>query len=154
MVGLGYWGPNLLRVLADNPDAEVRWICDLDHDRLVKYGRRYPAAGVTTSVDEVIADPGVDAVVIATPLHTHHELATRVLEAGKHAFVEKPLASSCALVDDLVSLARDQRRVLMCGHTFIYSPPVRAVRQMLDAGTLGNIYFICIQSREPRTPSA
>jgi predicted dehydrogenase len=142
VVGLGYWGPNLLRVLADSPDAEVRWICDLDGDRLEKYGRRYPAAGVSTSMEEVISDPGVDAVVIATPLHTHHELATRVLRAGKHAFVEKPLASSCALVDDLVSLAHGQRRVLMCGHTFIYSPPVRAVRQMLDAGTLGNIYFI------------
>lgn len=142
VVGLGYWGPNLLRVLADNPDAEVRWICDLDDDRLAKYGRRYPAAGVTTSIEEVIADPGVEAVVIATPLHTHHELATRVLEAGKHAFVEKPLASSCALVDDLVGVARAQHRVLMCGHTFIYSPPVRAIRQMLDAGTLGSIYFI------------
>jgi predicted dehydrogenase len=142
VVGLGYWGPNLLRVLADNLDAEVLWLCDLDEERLVKYGRRYPAAGVTTSVDRVISDPRVEAVVIATPLNTHYELAARVIEAGKHAFVEKPLATSCQLVDDLVEMACARRRVLMCGHTFIYSPPVRAVKSMLKEGTLGEIYFV------------
>lgn len=142
VVGLGYWGPNLLRVLADNPDAEVRWICDLDSERLTKHKRRYPAVGVSTSLDQAFSDPGVEAVVIATPVHTHYELAARVLEAGKHAFVEKPLASSSELADHLVELARDRHRVLMCGHTFIYSPPVRAIKRMLEAGTLGEIYFI------------
>ena len=142
IVGLGYWGPNLLRVLADSPDAEVRWICDLDSERLAKYGRRHPAAGVTTGLDRVISDPGVEAVIIATPVQTHYELAARVLEAGKHVFVEKPLASSSELADRLVGLASDRRRILMGGHTFIYSPPVRAVKQMLDAGTLGDVYFI------------
>ncbi len=142
MIGLGYWGPNLLRVLADNPDAEVRWICDLDRERLTKYGRRYPAARVTTRVERVLADPTVEAVIVATPVSTHYELAARVLEAGKHAFVEKPLAQSSELADDLADLASEGRRVLMCGHTFIYSPPVRAVKRMLEAGTLGEIYFI------------
>ncbi|MGO9900847.1 MAG: Gfo/Idh/MocA family protein [Solirubrobacteraceae bacterium] len=142
VVGLGYWGPNLLRVLADNPDAEVRWICDLDSERLAKNKRRYPAVGVSTSLEQAVSDPGVEAVVIATPVDTHYELAARVLEAGKHAFVEKPLASSSELADDLVELARNRRRVLMCGHTFTYSPPVRAIKQMLEAGTLGEIYFI------------
>ena len=140
--GLGYWGPNLLRVLADNPDVEVRWICDLDHDRLTKYRRRYPAARVTTQVERVLADPRIEAVIIATPVHTHYELAARALEAGKHVFVEKPLAPSSELADDLAGLARERHRILMCGHTFVYSPPVRAVKRMLEAGTLGDIYFI------------
>jgi predicted dehydrogenase len=142
VVGLGYWGPNLLRVLADNTDAEVRWICDLDHERLTRYRARYPATRVTTHVARVLADPSVDAVIIATPVHTHYELAAQALRAGKHAFVEKPLAPSSALADDLAALAAERGRTLMCGHTFIYSPPVRAVKRMLEAGTLGDIYFI------------
>jgi predicted dehydrogenase len=142
VIGLGYWGPNLLRVLAENPNAEVRRICDLDHERLAKYRRRYPAARATTQVDRVLRDPAVEAVIIATPVHTHYDLAARVLRAGKHAFVEKPLASSSALADDLVEMARERALTLMCGHTFVYSPPVRAVKRMLEAGTLGEIYFI------------
>jgi predicted dehydrogenase len=142
VVGLGYWGPNLLRVLADNPEAEVRWICDLDRERLSKYRRRYPAARVTTQVDRVLSDPDVQAVVIATPVRTHYALAAQALEAGKHAFVEKPLAASSVLADDLAELASARNLILMCGHTFVYSPPVRAVKRMLEAGTLGDIYFI------------
>src|ERR1700744_5962872 len=88
VVGLGYWGPNLLRVLGDNLDAEVRWMCDLDTDRLAKYRRRHPSARVTTRLDRVLADPDVDAVFIATPVHTHYALAAQALEAGKHVFVE------------------------------------------------------------------
>ena len=90
--GLGYWGPNLLRVLGDNLDAEVRWICDLDTERLAKYRRRHPAARVTTRFERVLADPTVDAVIIATPVHTHYTLAAQALRLGKHVFVEKPLA--------------------------------------------------------------
>jgi predicted dehydrogenase len=142
VVGLGYWGPNLLRVLADNPDVNVRWICDLDRDRLARYGRRYPAARVTTQLARVLSDPDVEAVIIATPVHTHYDLATQVLLSGKHAFVEKPLAPSSALADDLAALARERQLTLMGGHTFVYSPPVRAVKRMLEAGTLGDIYFI------------
>ncbi len=142
VIGLGYWGPNLLRVLADNPDVEVRWICDLDRERLARYRRRYPSARITTRMNSLLADPGVEAVVIATPVHTHYPLASKVLEAGKHVFVEKPMAPSSELADDLAALAREQDRTLMCGHTFVYSPPVRAVKRMLDAGTLGDIYFI------------
>jgi predicted dehydrogenase len=142
VVGLGYWGPNLLRVLADNPDVEVRWICDLDRERLAKYRRRYPAARITTRFERVIGDPDVEAVIIATPVQTHYGLAAQALEAGKHVFVEKPLAPSSELADDLAELAREHDRTLMCGHTFVYSPPVRAVKRMLEAGTLGDIYFI------------
>jgi predicted dehydrogenase len=142
VVGLGYWGPNLLRVLGDNLDAEVRWICDLDTERLAKYRRRHPGARVTTRVDRVLADPAVDAVIIATPVHTHYPLASQALQAGKHVFVEKPLAQSSELADDLAELAREGRRILMCGHTFLYSPPVRAVKRMIEGGTLGDIFFI------------
>jgi predicted dehydrogenase len=142
VIGLGYWGPNLLRVLADNPDVEVRWICDLDRERLAKYERRYPATRVTSQLASVLADSDVDAVIIATPVHTHYDLAAQALRAGKHVFVEKPLASSSALADDLAELATSQQRTLVCGHTFIYSPPVRAIKRMLEAGTLGDIYFI------------
>ena len=142
VVGLGYWGPNLLRVLGDNLDAEVRWICDLDTERLAKYRRRHPEARVTTRFDRILADPGVDAVLIATPVHTHYSLAAQALEAGKHVFVEKPLAPSSELADDLAAFASERGRILMCGHTFLYSPPVRAVKRMIESGTLGDIFFI------------
>ena len=142
VIGLGYWGPNLLRVLSENPDVEVRWICDLDRERLAKHRRRIPSVRVTTRIERVLNDPSVDAVMIATPVHTHYDLAARALEAGKHVFVEKPLAPSSELADDLAAFARDRRRILMCGHTFIYSPPVRAVKRLLEAGTLGDIFFI------------
>jgi predicted dehydrogenase len=142
VVGLGYWGPNLLRVLADNPDVEVRWICDLDRERLTRFKRRYPSARITKRLDRVLDDPRVDAVIIATPVYTHYDLAARALKAGKHVFVEKPLAPSSELADDLAEMASDRGSILMCGHTFIYSPPVRAIKQMLEAGTLGDIYFI------------
>ena len=142
VVGLGYWGPNLLRVLGDNLDAEVRWLCDLDTERLAKYRRRHPDARVTTRMERVLADPNVDAVIIATPVHTHYGLAVKAIEAGKHVFVEKPLAQSSELADDLAALARERGRILMCGHTFLYSPPVRAVKRMIEAGALGDIFFI------------
>lgn len=142
VVGLGYWGPNLLRVLSDNPNVEVRWICDLDTERLTRYGRRYPAADVTTRFERVLNDPDVQAVIIATPVHTHYPLAAQALEAGKHVFVEKPLAQSSEMADDLAELAHERHRILMCGHTFIYSPPVRAIKKLLESGTLGDIFFI------------
>src|SRR5439155_17310445 len=96
VVGLGYWGPNLLRVLFELPDVAVKYACDLDTDRLAKAIRRYPSVEATTSVDQVLEDPDVDAVIIATPVFTHFELASRALRAGKHTFVEKPLAASTA----------------------------------------------------------
>jgi predicted dehydrogenase len=142
VVGLGKWGPHLLRVLGDNFDAQVRWMCDLDSSRLARCRRRHPDARVTTRFDRVLADPGVDAVILATPVETHYELALRALEAGKHVFVETPLATSAELADDLATVAGERRRIVMCGHTFMYSPPVRAIKRMIEARTLGDIYFI------------
>jgi predicted dehydrogenase len=142
VVGLGYWGPNLVRVLADNPQVKLRWLCDLDPDRLSLFHRRFPSARITHHFERVLADPAVDAVVIATPVHTHYQLAAAALAAGKHVFVEKPLASSTEMADDLIETAESSGQVLMCGHTFVYSPPVRAVKRMLEANTLGDVYFI------------
>jgi predicted dehydrogenase len=142
VIGLGYWGPNLIRVLDDQSDVEVSWICDLDRGRLSRYERRYPGARATSLYQDVLADPDVDAVAIATPVPTHYDLAAQALLAGKHAFVEKPLAHSAALADDLLEIADANNRVLMCGHTFIYSPSVRAVKRLLEAGAIGDVYFI------------
>jgi predicted dehydrogenase len=142
VIGLGYWGPNLLRVLSEIPQAHVRWICDLDRERLQRSRRRYPAVRTTTMVERVLTDPDVAAVIIATPVHTHYALAAQALRAGKHVFVEKPLAPSSELADDLAQMASERGRVLMCGHTFVYSPPVRAIKRMIEARTLGDIFFI------------
>jgi predicted dehydrogenase len=142
VVGLGYWGPNLVRAAADADDAEITWLCDVDHGRLSRLANRYPGARTTNDLSEILVDPEVDAVMIATPVFTHFELATRCLEAGKHTFVEKPLAPSGAEADELIRLARERDRVLMCGHTFIYSPAVRYVKGLLDDGELGDIFFL------------
>jgi predicted dehydrogenase len=142
VVGLGYWGPNIVRVLHDFEDVEVRYLCDLDASRLDRLGRRYPSASLTTSFDEVLADPDVEAVCLATPVFTHHDLAGKALQAGKHVLVEKPLAPSRAMAEELIELADERDRVLMCGHTFLYSPPVRSVKQLIDDGELGDLFFI------------
>jgi predicted dehydrogenase len=142
VVGLGYWGPNLLRVLAEDTDCSVRWICDLDDARLARQARRYPAARTTSRLDDVLEDDEIDALYIATPVFTHVDLCRRSLLADKHTFVEKPLATSTAAADDLLQLARVRGRTLMCGHTFVYSPAVNAVKRMLDDHALGEVYFV------------
>ncbi len=142
VVGMGYWGPNLVRVLVERTDVELRWICDTDMSRLERYGRRYPSMRLTQDLDEVLDDPDLDGVLLATPVFTHYELGRRCLEAGKHTFVEKPLAPSTALAEELITLAGERDLALMCGHTFLYSPPVRAVRELIASGDLGKLYFV------------
>jgi predicted dehydrogenase len=142
LVGVGYWGPNLARNLQELPEAELVWICDRDSRALEKIGRRYPGANVTTNLDDVLADDDVEAVLIATPVATHGPLAASSLEAGKHVFVEKPLAASSHDARALITLAAAVERVLMPGHTFLYSPPVCAVADLIRSGELGEIYFI------------
>jgi predicted dehydrogenase len=142
VVGLGYWGPNLVRNLHDVDEADVVAVCDTRPDALGAIGRRYPAIRQTTRFEEVLGDDRIDAVAIATPVSTHASLARSALEAGKHVFVEKPLAASSAEAGDLIALAESAELVLMPGHTFLYSPPVEAIRRYIDAGELGDIYFI------------
>jgi len=142
IVGLGYWGPNLLRVLSEMPDIEVRFLCDLDDARLARFGARHPGVRATKRLDDLLEDRSLDAVIVATPVFTHYELAGRCLDAGKHTFVEKPLAASSAQAVELVGRAEAADLRLMCGHVFLYSPPVRAVGALLERGSLGDVYFI------------
>jgi len=142
VIGLGYWGPNLVRNLAAIDDAELVSVCDLREDALVPILKRYPATRATTDAAEILDDPTLDAVVVATPIGTHYELGRAVLEAGKHAFVEKPLAGSLHQAAELAALADDLGLVVMPGHTFLYSPPVEAVRRLIASGELGDIYFV------------
>jgi predicted dehydrogenase len=142
VVGLGYWGPNLIRNLNDIESAELRWMCDLDQSRLDTFGRRYPAVSCTRDFADLLADPELEAVAIATPVSTHHPLALAALEAGKHVFVEKPLAGSVAQAVELAAVAAGRGLTLMPGHTFLYSPPVNMIRELIAGGELGDIYFI------------
>jgi predicted dehydrogenase len=142
LVGLGYWGPNLLRGLIEQPSVDVRYICDLVAERLASFSRRYPGAAPTSRCQDLLEDPKVGAIVIATPVFTHYELAAAALKAGKHTFVEKPLAPSAAEAEELIELARERDLRLMCGQTFLYSPPVREVKRLIETDELGDIYFI------------
>jgi predicted dehydrogenase len=142
VVGLGYWGPNLVRNLHDVDLAAVRVICDQRPEQLEAIGRRYPAVNRTTRFEDVLDDESVEAIAIATPVGTHFDLAARALDAGKHVFVEKPLAASAAEAEQLLLLARSRGLVLMPGHTFLYSPPVNVVRDLIHSGELGDVYFV------------
>jgi predicted dehydrogenase len=142
VVGLGYWGPNLVRNLFELPSAEVVLVCDRRLEALDAVGKRYPSVRGTTSFEDVLANPSIDAVVVATPIGTHFELARAALEAGRHTLVEKPLADSVAGAAELTRLAAERGLVLMAGHTFLYSPAVQTVHEMIEAGELGDIYFI------------
>lgn len=142
LIGYGYWGPNVLRNYMELPPTEVKWVCDLRPEALYKAQARYPAIGVTQDQREVLGDPEVDAVLIATPITTHFPLAKAALESGKHVFIEKPMAASSAECKELITLAGDLGRTLMVGHTFVFSPPVRKVKDILESGELGDVYFI------------
>ncbi len=135
--GVGGWGKNVCRVVGEL--AELAWVVDTDEGRRAEYAARYPAASVTASLDDPLADDTVDAVVIATPVPTHHALAKQALEAGKHVFVEKPPAMRGEEMEELVALARAGDRVLMPGHLLLYHPGLRKVKELVDAGELGDV---------------
>src|SRR3989440_9016550 len=142
VVGLGYWGPNIVRVLHELPATEPVFACDIRPDALSALSTRWPGVRLSASYDVVLENEDVDAVALSTPVSTRYELAAAALEAGKHVFVEKPLAASSAEAVELVDLARSKRRTLMPGHTFLYSPPVLLTRELIKSGELGSIYFI------------
>lgn len=142
VVGYGYWGPNLVRNIIERPELRLRGLCELDQSRAEQFAHRHPAVPVEPHFGALLEDPTVDAVCIATPPRTHYRMAREALEAGKHVLVEKPLATHPDEARDLISLAREQDLVLMPGHTFLYSPPVNKVRDLILDGVLGEVYFI------------
>ncbi len=141
MVGYGYWGPNLVRNLWEVPGTQVRWVCDSQADRLALAARRYPGLQVTTDIQEVLKDPQVDAVCVATPTSSHYPLGHQVLSSGRHLLIEKPLCDSSENAARLIDLAATKGLVLMVDHTFIYTPAVRCIRSVIDSGQLGRILY-------------
>jgi predicted dehydrogenase len=142
VVGYGYWGPNVVRNLVERPEFELRGVCERSPEQAARVSARYPNLRTWDNFDDVLADPEIDAVSIATPPRTHHALVRQALEAGKHVLVEKPLATSVADAEELVEIAERRELVLMPGHTFVYSPAVNKVRDLIVSGELGEIYFV------------
>jgi predicted dehydrogenase len=139
-VGVGGWGKNVVRVGSEV--ADLAWIVEPDDARRAQFGERFPGASTTGDLDDALADPSIDAVVVATPVPTHYALAKRALEAGKHVFVEKPPAMRAAEMEELLALARAGGRVLMPGHLLLYHPAVRKLKDLVDGGDLGDV--LCI----------
>lgn len=142
VVGYGYWGPNVVRNVIEHGELELAGLCERSPEQTGKFRVRYPNVRTWASFDDVLADPGIDAVSIATPPQTHYPLARKALLAGKHVLVEKPLATSVADAEALVEIADREGLVLMPGHTFVYSPAVNKVRDLIVDGELGEIYFV------------
>jgi predicted dehydrogenase len=142
VVGLGYWGPNLARNFDRFPDAELTWLCDASEEALERWGRSFPSARTTAKLDDLLSDDSLDAVVVATPVRTHAELAIRVLAARKHCFVEKPLALSEKEAEEVVEYARAAERTLMVGHLLEYHPGVERLAELLRSGELGDLRYI------------
>ncbi|MDQ6729779.1 MAG: Gfo/Idh/MocA family oxidoreductase [Actinomycetota bacterium] len=142
VAGLGYWGPNLARNLAALPDCELVVCCDLSPAARTRVAAMLPGVRVTDDLDFLLADPELDAIALATPVPTHAELAVRVLQAGKHCFVEKPLSQSVADAERAVAAAQASGRILMVGHLLEYHPGIRRLKELAESGELGDIYYI------------
>lgn len=142
VVGAGYWGPNLARNIVLDPDARLRWVCDLSARRAHLVAGAFTGVSATTSLGEVLADDAIDAVVIATPLPTHAPLALACLRAGKYVLVEKPLAGSVHEVEEILEVAAEEKRVVMCDHTYCYTPAVDLIARLVADGTLGAVGFV------------
>jgi predicted dehydrogenase len=141
VIGYGYWGPNLVRNFTDQSESQVAVVCDQRRERLAQAERRYPGVRVTTDPFDLIADPAVDAVVIATPVGLHFELATAALRAGKHVLVEKPMTSTSDQASRLIDDAARRQLVLMVDHTFVYTGAVQKIQTLVAQRELGDIYY-------------
>jgi predicted dehydrogenase len=145
VVGLGYWGPNLARNFDELPGCELAWCCDSDAERRERWQASFPDAAFTGELDEILADPGLDAVAIATPVPTHAPLALRALAAGKHCLVEKPLAQTAAEAEEVAAEAERRGVVLMVGHLLEYHPGVRMLADLASGGELGEVLYVYSQ---------
>jgi predicted dehydrogenase len=144
-IGLGYWGPNLARTVAGMDGAELTALCDADPESLARVGSRYSGIPLYSDASDLLGSDGLDAVLIATPADTHYVLVRSAIEAGKHVFVEKPMARTVSEAEDLVGRAEAAGVVLMPGHVFLYNAAVRKVRDLIVSGALGDIYYIYSQ---------
>jgi len=142
VVGLGYWGPNLVRNFRALRDCQLRAMCDLSEDRRNHLKALYPEVDAIKDFDSLISDDSIDAIAVATAVKYHHPLAKASLEAGKHTFIEKPMASSTAECQELIQIAHEKNLILMVGHTFLYSPAVRMIKKIVDTGDIGEIRYI------------
>ena len=142
VLGAGYWGPNLIRNIRAVPDADLRWVCDLDRSRAERAIGPRSTVGITDAMEDVLDDPAVAAVAIATPAATHLDVGLACIEAGKHVMIEKPLALSSGDAEKLVAAARDAEVVLMCDHTYCYTPAVRKIRSLVHEGALGELQYV------------
>ena len=142
VVGLGYWGPNLARNFSQLPEAELAWCCDTDESRNAQFAAQFPQARFTTDPEELLGDATLEAVVVATPVPSHHAVARRALEAGKHVFVEKPLAWTVAEARELEALAAERGLTLMVGHLLRFHPGVVKLRELIESGQLGDVLYV------------
>lgn len=142
VIGLGYWGPNLVRNVATSEKTRLVGLCDVDEDRLTSIGSTYPSARTFHSASALLSDAETSAVIVATPVRTHYEIAKAALEAGKHVLVEKPLATKSSEASELIDLARRRDRVLMVDHVFVYSSAVETLVRLTVSGELGDIQFV------------
>ena len=143
--GCGYWGPNVLRNFTAVPDCTVKYVVDLSAERRDFVKANFPRSIALDSFGDVLNDDTVDAVIIATPATTHFDLALQALRAGKHVFVEKPLATKVSEVDELAARAEERGLIVMAGHTFVYNSAVRYVKKLIEAGELGDVRYIYSQ---------
>jgi len=141
VIGYGYWGPNVVRNFSMVDDARLVAICDQRDERLATAAKLYPAVRLHRDIDDLLADPEVDAVAIATPVHTHFDLGMRALRAGKHVLLEKPMTSTVAEAEQLIEEAERRGLVLMVDHTFIYTSAVRKIHELVRKGALGRLYY-------------
>jgi predicted dehydrogenase len=142
VAGYGYWGPNLVRNIQDTGTARVSACCDASQDRLAQVSAKYPAISTTTRYEDLIKDPAIDAIAIATPVATHYQFARKALENGKHVLLEKPATSSTAEAEKLVDLAEKHKLTFMVDHTFIYTGAVRKMKEVVEQGELGELYYL------------
>lgn len=141
VIGYGYWGPNMVRNVSESPSSRLEAVCDLRNERLELVRKRYPGVMVTKSVDELINYKKVDAVVIATPVTTHYELALKTLKAGKNVLVEKPMTATSDQSEILIEESIKRNLILMVDHTFVYSGAVRKIKELIDTNHLGQLYY-------------
>ena len=142
VIGCGYWGPNLVRNFNAAPNCTLKTLCDTNPDRLNAMKALYPHVQMVSDYKQVISDPDIQAIIIALPVHLHYPIAKAALEMNKHVLIEKPMTASAAESIELINLAQQKQLTLMVGHTFIYSAPVRKIKEIVDSGDLGEIIYM------------